>query len=364
MPTQATLNERDERYARLRAAMEADNLDAILVAGKGHWWTGRGYVRYLSDFHLWGHDGLILLPLAGEPALTLSSYAVARKIAKRGWIEDTHGDVFLVPRTVQLIQDRGLARARIGIAGMRSIIGAGTYEDLKLALPHATFVSADDLFDRVRAIKSPLEIQQNRELWTLAQSAMERFVTVLEPGRTQREVAAEAARVALEGGARDMLIFIGESPTQYDPPEDIPLRCDDIVRYHMEICGPSGHWCELTVTCLYREPTDHEARLLESELKACATLHAQAKPGTRLSDLAAAYEASLRDDGWTLGKPQTHFDFHGQGMDAIERPWLAQEQPWGHSQDWTLEAGMVLSFHPKRKIVSSIGWTPGLTRTF
>ncbi|MBC8078498.1 MAG: aminopeptidase P family protein [Chloroflexales bacterium] len=360
MATHATLAERDGRFARLRSAMAQENLAALVVAGKGHWWTGRGYVRYLSDFHLWGHDGLILLPYAGEPALTLSSYAVAKKIASRGWITDTRGDVYLVPRLAEIMAERGLTRGRVGIAGLRWIMAAGTYEQLIAALPDVTFVSADDLFDRVRMIKSPLEIQQNRELWALAKSAMERFVEILEPGRTQRELAAEAARVALAGGARDLLIFIGESPTQYDPPEDVPLRCDDIVRFHMELCGPSGHWCELTVTCAYREPTELEARLLASELRACAALHQLARPGARLSALAAAYEERMRDDGWTLGKPGTHFDFHGQGMDTIERPWFAEETPWGQSQDWPLEEGMIFSFHPKRSVPSATGWSPGI----
>ena len=45
-----TIEERDARLRRTREAMARDRLDALLVAGKGHWWTGRGYVRYLSDF--------------------------------------------------------------------------------------------------------------------------------------------------------------------------------------------------------------------------------------------------------------------------------------------------------------------------
>ena len=75
MTTKATLAERDLRYQRLYEAMQAAGLDAMLVAGKGHWWTGRGYIRYLTDFHLWGHDGILLIPVHGEPALTLSSHA-------------------------------------------------------------------------------------------------------------------------------------------------------------------------------------------------------------------------------------------------------------------------------------------------
>ena len=125
MLTTATLDERDLRYRRLRQAMAAAGLDALIVAGKGHWWTGRGYLRYLTDFHLWGHDALLLVPLTGEPALTISSPALAVKIAKRGWIDDADGDVYLVGRTAQYVRERRLDRARIGVAGMRQIIGAG-----------------------------------------------------------------------------------------------------------------------------------------------------------------------------------------------------------------------------------------------
>ena len=36
MPTRATVAERDMRYARLRKAMAKDNVDVLLIAGKGH----------------------------------------------------------------------------------------------------------------------------------------------------------------------------------------------------------------------------------------------------------------------------------------------------------------------------------------
>ena len=256
MGTQANLAERDQRLERTRAAMKQEGLDALLVAGKGHWWTGRGYLRYFTDFHMWGHDGLLLIPLDGEPMMTFSSYAVAERIAKHGWITDTAGDVYIAPKIVDEIKKRGLAQSKIGVAGHRFIIAAGTYQYLIESLPEVDFVSGDDLMDRVRMIRSPLEIQQIRELWTLSKAAMECFVEILEPGKSQRELAAEASRLALAGGARDILVFIGERPDDVNPPRDVPLQCDDIVRYHMEILGEDGHWSEITVNCAYREPTE------------------------------------------------------------------------------------------------------------
>lgn len=360
MGIQADLAERNRRLWQTRQVMEQEGLAALLVAGKGHWWTGRGYLRYFTDFHMWGHDGLLLIPLNGEPVLTFSSYAVAERIAKRGWITDTRGDVYIAPKIVEAIKEMGLAHGKIGIAGYRFIIAAGTYHYLLEALPDVEFVNADDLMDRIRMVKSPVEIQQIRELWTLSKAAMERFVEILEPGKTQRELAAEASRVALAGGARDILVFIGERPDDVNPPRDIPLRCDDIVRYHMEILGEGGHWSEITVNCAFREPTSLESKLMDSELRAYAEIRPMARPGVRLSDLADTFERVLMEDGWDIGPPTTHFDFHGQGMDTIERPWFAAEKDWGQSQNWPLEAGMVFSYHPKRKVKPAVPWGTGI----
>ncbi len=360
MTTIPDLAERDRRLARVRQAMVQANLDGLLVAGKGHWWTGRGYFRYFTDFHIWGHDGLICIPREGEPFLAFSSYAVAERIAARGWITDTRGDVYIAPHMAAECRARGLGQSRIGVAGHQFILGAGTMDLLAAEMPAAELVVADDLLNRIRAVKSELEMRQENELWDLAKSAMERFVTVLQPGATQRDLAAEACRVAWAGGARDILVFIGERPGEHDPPQDIPLRCDDIVRYHMEILGPSGHWCELTVNCAFREPTTMERKLMGSELCAFARIRAAARPGVKLSRLARIFEQTLEEQGWVLGSPTTHFDFHGQGMDTIEYPWFAAAAGWGSSQDWPLAAGMVLSYHPRRNLMNGPRWSTGI----
>jgi Xaa-Pro dipeptidase len=354
------LAERDLRLRRTREAMANAALDAMLVAGKGHWWTGRGYLRYFTDFHLWGHDGLLLLPLAGEPVMTLSSYAVAERVAARGWITDVRGDVYVVPGIADAIRQRGLGRARIGIAGLRWILPAGALAELQASVPDVVFVSADDLMDRVRMTKSPLEIRQIRQLWTLAEGAMTRFMQIVGPGQSQREVAAEATRPIWAAGARDILVFIGEAPGEHDPPRDVPLRCDDVVRFHLEICGESGHWVEITINCAYRAPAALEQRLMDSELRAFDAVRQVLRPDASLAQTAAIFDRVLTDDGWELGYPTTHFHFHGQGLDVIERPWYAAAPPWGQTQDWPVAAGMVFSYHPRRQVRPRVGWSTGI----
>ena len=354
------LDERDARFARLRESMGHRHLDALIVAGKGHWWTGRGYVRYLTDFHLWGHDGLILLPLDGDPSIVLNSPAVAAKIARRGWIDDHHGDVYLSPTMTRLVQERGLHRGRIGIVGERAVIGAGVRDELTEALPDVRFERADELFDTVRSVKSPLELAQERELWGLVLRAMERFQALVEPGVLASEIAAEVTRPLWAAGARDILIFMGEAADDVTLPRPEPLRCDDKTRFHLEVCGPSGHWCEVTLNLAWTPPSDDEQRLMNAEIDAFERIRGEAVPGRRLSDLAATFETTLREHGFEIEGETDHFDFHGQGMDTIEYPWHAQRRPWGQSQDWPLQPGMVFSYHPRRNIVGYRGWRTGL----
>jgi Xaa-Pro aminopeptidase len=359
--TPATVAERDARFARVREAMAERELDALVIGGKGHWWTGRGYVRYLTDFHLWAHDALLVFPAQGDPAIALTSYAVAGLVAERGWVTDAGGDVFLVPRTLRSLEQRKLVKGRIGIVGTEWIIPADLHRSLVDGLPSAELVAADDLMNLVRMPKSDLEIQQNREVWDLAKSAMERFAEVARPGATQLELSAEACRVALAGGARDLLVLMSETPGRMAPPDDAPVRCDDALRYHMEISGPSGHWCELTITLAYRPASDGEARLMETELRALEAVRAAARPAVRVSELAQVFEDTIRADGWELGPPTQHFDFHGQGQDVIELPWYAAEQPWGSAGDASLPVGGIVSYHPARRVEPAVGWTPGIS---
>src|SRR5262249_11792685 len=83
-----------------------------------------------------------------------------------------------------------------------------------------------------RMARAPLGAEQNGDLWELAKGGMERFWEVLPPAAQQRPLAAEACRHALAGGARDILVLIGDRADTYGPPTDEPIRCDDLVRFH------------------------------------------------------------------------------------------------------------------------------------
>jgi Xaa-Pro aminopeptidase len=278
-------------------------------------------------------------------------------IAERGWITDVYGvgnlDWDLPKKIIEVMKHRGLDDGKVGIVGKKMILPAGCYEQFQDRLPNVEFVDADRMMDRIRAIKSPLEIKQIKELWKDAVDAMERFVEVLEPGKTERELSAAPVELLQARGVRQYLVFLNGIPG-----DDI-VDLEGVVKYHMEICGESGHWNEITVQPTYEpHPSEQEMKLMETELRAYDEILKAATPGTTLNELAEVFERVLREDGWDIteeNKELEHLDFHGGGLDWLEFPGWTPATPELH--DTKLEAGMYLCYHPYRLVEQDVGRT-------
>ena len=48
-----------------------------------------------------------------------------------------------------------------------------------------------------------------------------------------------------------------------------------------------------------------------------------------------------------------HAEFHGQGMDVVERPLWDDSLPCGQ-EDWELPAGTVLCYHPSKTTIPAV----------
>ena len=353
MTQKADLTERDKRFKKIREAMERESLDGIIVAGHGSQFN-RGYIRYGSDTHLWAGDCLILIPLAGEPVQVLVTYSGASRPDKL-WIEDFRKAPYPQDEIVNAMNAKGITKGKVGIVGWDKAITFNAHETLKNAFPSVNFINADSLLDRVRCIKSPLELEQIRGLMKLSQGALDRFVEVIGPGVTQREAAAEAGKVIRAGGSFDDYTSIHEGDFT-GLPRDIALKCDDMVEFHLETCGESGHWSEINVVCAFRGPTDVEQKLIESEVRAFQEILKMAKPGVTLGEMEDTFLNVIVGDGWNLGDPAWHYSFHGQGMDSIEWPYFTPMLET--NREIPVEAGMVFSYHPHRDTVPSAGRPP------
>ena len=353
MTERADFSERDRRYLAVRNAMAQFPLDALIVAGHGSGFN-RGNLRYLADVHMWEGDGLILIPLNGEPMHVQVTYA-SSSLPDCLWVEDFRREPDPQDAIIDAIREKGLTNGTIGIAGYKKIITVGALEKLTTAFPNAKFKDADMLLDKIRAVKSELEILQLKELWFMSQHAIERFVDVARPGVSQREAASESSKVFRNAGSFTDLTVIQEGNFK-GLPRDVSLKCDDWISFHLEICGETGHWSEINVVCAFKEPDKLEEKLIASEFRALQEIKKMAKPGVTLEDMEKTFLEVIRGDGWGLGQPEWHYSFHGQGMDGIEWPYFTPMLRG--NADTVLEEGMVFSYHPHRATVPGVRRPP------
>jgi len=72
---------------------------------------------------------------------------------------------------------------------------------LKRALLRAKFVDASDMVDRIKAVKSPEELERIRRTATMQDKAMEETFAAIKPGMRELEVAAVAEHVGHKYGS-------------------------------------------------------------------------------------------------------------------------------------------------------------------
>jgi Xaa-Pro dipeptidase len=187
----------DTRLERVRAAMAADGLAALVVATPEN-------IFYLTGLDHQGFFALHLLIVTADGALTLVARAmeritVADQVAGARFVgyadhEDAAGIACAI------LRDDGLASGRIGIEKHSLFLPPRAYEGLLRGVPEATWLDASRLIDELRLIKSAREIAYTRQAAAITDAMLQAAIEVARAGVNEREVAAEAHRAMILGG--------------------------------------------------------------------------------------------------------------------------------------------------------------------
>jgi Xaa-Pro dipeptidase len=328
-----TKKELERRHANVRAALEADGLDAALVCGSEY--TGfEGAVSYLSGFQIVHRYAYVLLPRDGEPSIVFPSEA--RYVGEHGTslIED---QVF-ADRPGDWLADR-LRGQRVGVYGLDYVMPVRDYRALESA---CDLVPWDVGFDLARAVKSDEELESVRESVRINTEGFWVFLEAFEPGRTEQELIAECEEYFVASGcgrATMDMVLAGENGSalpEFKIAGTRPIAATDMVLPSLEVAGPSGHWVEVSRAICASEPSAESLRMLEAyEEYDEATRHGM-RPGATAHDLHRAVARGFADRGYKLG----HVTGHSIGMTMIEFPKI------GEGDETELGEGMVFSMHP------------------
>lgn len=349
-----SLSERDRRWARVRALMERDGLDAILtLQNSSNWDQGNANSRYLSS--LGGNCAWIsvVFPREGDvtavtgPVPTPAYWAVFQD-----WVSDIRTAFFnATPVIVERLRELGLKRARIGIAGLSGVarepdglVTVGAYRSLTEALPAAEFVNATALMYEARFVKSAEEIAMLGHAAQLVETALDVLEHEARPGVLECSVYGRMMGRLLEQGSEPTTLLLWTAGNPLPPavgtlPSRRPLAEGDVVLVEVDAkwCGYLGHGA---ATVWAGEP-DTIARSMaalqyETFRRCCEAL----RPGRILGDLVSAC-AEIAAGTPFESKPIVHS--RGLGLDA---PVLVNHARDERTRTWVVEEDSVFVVKP------------------
>ncbi|RWC23316.1 Xaa-Pro peptidase family protein [Mesorhizobium sp.] len=249
---------------------------------------------------------------------------------------------FELAHSVRALEDilngLGLEHATIGVD--LDFIPAADFSVLQALLPGCTMVDGSPVLDRLRAIKSPREIDLLQQGIILSEAGLERLQVDAMAGMRQTDLVAlyrEGVATAAAGLAHPVAtaeyVTLGARPKSADAkamPGD-PLKCD-------MVCTVGGYASDMSRNFIFGPPSGEQAELHAIAERAFDDGLASLVPGNSLGHVHRIATDSLARQG-LRSYSRGHFG-HGVGQSVFSEQWpfIAADS------DVVIEAGMVLAF--------------------
>jgi Xaa-Pro aminopeptidase len=325
---------RAERRERLAAAMAAENIDVLVVAGNP--WRS-DYLRYAAD----------LAPLCGQVFALVDREGQVQVVAehpveaKRFHAEQPELRVSWSNSPIEEVEGaiRVLSRRRIALAP----IAAVPYR-LATGPLASTLAGATALLDRLMLRKSPAEIDAVRRAAALADEGYAVFRAAARAGRPEYELVAEVEAFFRSRGCPENFQILGSGGREVrgmHPPGERRLAEGDLVTTELTPCV-EGYYAQICRTLVLGRPSEAQLRAFSVYDEALAAGVAAVRPGATARDVARAQNEVFRRYG--LGEyvtsEYTRVRGHGLGLYVDGRPAVLEDV------ELALEPEMTLVVHP------------------
>ena len=328
------------RYAAVRAAMQQENIDALLISGA----RGSSEVHYLSNY-LAQSPSWLLFPREGEPAVFIHFFNHQPCAKAQSVVNDVrwYGPTPM-PTLAEEIRRRELTKSRIGLVSMRAM-SYGHVIELQRLFPAAEFVEFGPAFGRIRRVRSEEELTYLRRSGYLTDLACEALEQKLRPGMTEQEILSIVYGAYIKNGGDPGIHFI--ATTKMDEPDRfVPwqkttprvIEAGSVVITELTV----SYWGYSTQIhrpfAIGEEPSPLYRRLFDTALDCYESMRRICRPGTTSEQLIAA-SSVIEENGCT-----TYVSvFHGE---AGKSPELGTRSAAHPLEPWTLIENMVHVIQP------------------
>jgi Xaa-Pro dipeptidase len=324
-----SLAERDRRYAAVRKQMAARSLDAIVLWGWPTMWDFyTANARYLSSIGGNAEFNVVIFPAVGEPTSIVQAPTVLDGWrAAQNWVSDIRPRSKTWAHSVgSRIKELKLERGKIGMDGLAGPLDPdgwlpqAVYGELVALLRDASFVSLDDMLEKVRAIKSEEELGILRKAAALGDLMLSTCRETARPGVKECEVYAAMMQTMMANGGEEPTLFLWNCdrypyPHPFRLPTTRPMEKGDLIICEMHP-KYGGYFTHVERTYCLGDPEPQQRTIYEGCLAAyrCGLEHFG--PGKTISTAMMA----VKDEIDARGLGICEAGIHGHGLASLEYP--------------------------------------------
>jgi len=330
------------RHARVRSALEATRLEALIV-------TTPANIRYLAN-HIGSAGTLIVTP---DDLQLLVDFRYKESVRTRQHspaacpglrlidVPDSYDEALVSATMASPARIIGIEAGHLTVARQEWLIRTWQSRSADITLR-----STERFIERFRAVKDAAEVSVLREAARRLTSVAETAFDSIRVGLAEREVAAviETAlrRAGYERPSFDTIVGSGpNSALPHYRAGDRALHDGDLVV--LDFGGVLDGYCsDLTRTVTVGNPSPEARRLHAAVLEAQSAAIDAVKPGVTTAEVDGAARQVLVGHG--LGEAFGHGTGHGLGLDVHEEPRVSKPRP--DIPPERLEPGMVFTIEP------------------
>ena len=281
----------------------------------------------------------LLIPREGNPVIICPSFEreriVRRSIVSQIDTWEEHESPFkLTARVAERLKVSG------GTLGIEPTTNYIDVLRLKNEMSRAEVRDGSPVFDELRMVKSPEELDAIRKAIDITLASIGATHQQLKEGMTEQEVAGLLSREMSTRGSRGggLVQFGPSSALPHGGPTGVKLTKGKVVLIDAG-CSVDGYDSDITRTILWgADVTPKYREVYNTVFEAQQSAAAAAKPGVECQELDRTARKVIEKAGY--GKYFTHRLGHGLGMDGHEYPYLVE----GNS--YKLKPGNVVTIEP------------------